>query len=381
MGNTGYKSFTFLEKYYIDDNTPTGETKPNAATDPDYIAPALDITSCPPSSRYYNTQQSKTVTKNNCETGYSGSDVTLIAYENQFVSNMSITDANNQALAWLENNAQIYANNIGVCEIVDDSNSPNPPILSSNLSAEGTIINLSWTIPYDNVGVTEYNLYRKVGLNGDWALYIPISHGDKTSFSDNALEPQTIYYYRMTARDAAENWSNFSNETSQITAESGPFCFVEGTLITLADGTQKPIESLELNQSLLSAEIETLNDTNDVTKLYKWSCNYLSENRITSPITKINVLTADKTIIINNGLLEATPSHSQLIQRDGVWKFVPLSDVIVGDILYNAEREPVPITSVFINSEKRKIYPLTLSPSHTYFANGILTHNVKPVDV
>lgn len=131
---------------------------------------------------------------------------------------------------------------------------------------------------------------------------------------------------------------------------------------------------------MLSTEIETLNDTNDVEKLYNWSCSYLLEKRITSPIIKIRSLTADKTIVINNGLLEATPSHSQLIQRDGIWKFIPLGDVIVGDNLYNIDKEIIPITSVFINSEKRKIYPLTLSPSHTYFANGILTHNIKPID-
>lgn len=131
---------------------------------------------------------------------------------------------------------------------------------------------------------------------------------------------------------------------------------------------------------MLSTEIETLNDTNDVEKLYNWSCSYLLEKRITSPIIKIRSLTADKTIVINNGLLEATPSHSQLIQRDGIWKFIPLGDVIVGDNLYSIDKEIIPITSVFINSEKRKIYPLTLSPSHTYFANGILTHNIKPID-
>ncbi|WP_187775461.1 Hint domain-containing protein [Flavobacterium johnsoniae] len=131
---------------------------------------------------------------------------------------------------------------------------------------------------------------------------------------------------------------------------------------------------------MLSTEIETLNDTNDVEKLYNWSCSYLLEKRITSPIIKIRSLTADKTIVINNGLLESTPSHSQLIQRDGIWKFIPLGDVIVGDNLYSIDKEIIPITSVFINSEKRKIYPLTLSPSHIYFANGILTHNIKPID-
>ena len=148
----------------------------------------------------------------------------------------------------------------------------------------------------------------------------------------------------------------------------------------MSDGTQLPIEQITLNQMLLSSEIDSLNDTNNVNNLYKWSCNYLLENRIKSPVTGILPLTVHKTIIVNEGLLEATPSHSQLIQRNGIWKFIPLEDIVVGDNLYNINKKIIPVTSVVINLEKRNIYPLSLAPSHTYFANGILTHNIKPID-
>lgn len=154
-------------------------------------------------------------------------------------------------------------------------------------------------------------------------------------------------------------------------------CFIEGTLITLPDGTRKAIEELTFEQLLLSAEIETLNDTNIPDELYKWSCEYLTENRIISPITKITKQVANKTIIVNNGLLEATPTHLQLIQRSGYWRFIPLGDIAVGDNLYTIDGEIIPVTSVTVNLEKRNIYPMTLNPFHTYFANGILTHNYK----
>jgi hypothetical protein len=154
-------------------------------------------------------------------------------------------------------------------------------------------------------------------------------------------------------------------------------CFVEGTLITLPDGSRKAIEELELDQLLLSAEIETLIDTNNASELYKWSSEYLSETRIISPITKLTQKIADKTMIINDGLFEATPTHLQLIQRDGFWRFIPLGDIQVGDNLYTIDKEIIPVTSVIVNLEERKIYPLTLNPFHTYFANGILTHNYK----
>ena len=284
MGNTGYKSFGALELYYVDDGSPTGQpTKPNVVTDPDYIAPVLDTTTCAPSIRYYSVEKRLSAKKNDCGSGYSGSTVTLTALTNQFVSTVSLADANAQADVWLATNVQSHANIAGTCEVT------------------------------------------------------PTSGG----------------------------------------GGGGTGCFVEGTLITLPDGTRKAIEKLTLDQLLLSAEIETLKDTNIPDELYKWSCEYLSENRIISPITKIAKQVADKTIIVNDGLLEATPTHLQLIQRNGYWRFIPLGEILVGDNLYTIDEEIIPVTSVVVNLEKRNIYPMTLNPFHTYFANGILTHNYK----
>lgn len=45
---TGYKGWSNLVQYYIDDNTITGLTKPNVDSDPDYFPPVLDIINCPP---------------------------------------------------------------------------------------------------------------------------------------------------------------------------------------------------------------------------------------------------------------------------------------------------------------------------------------------
>ena len=44
--NTGYKGYTTLEEYYIDDNTATGTTKDNLDTDPDYVYPIHDTVTC-----------------------------------------------------------------------------------------------------------------------------------------------------------------------------------------------------------------------------------------------------------------------------------------------------------------------------------------------
>lgn len=64
---------------------------------------------------YYNIARSLTAAKNDCAAGVMGTSVTLTANANQFVSTISIEDANAKADAWLSANVQAYANNAGSC--------------------------------------------------------------------------------------------------------------------------------------------------------------------------------------------------------------------------------------------------------------------------
>jgi hypothetical protein len=47
MPNTGYKAYTNLEQYYVDNDEATGIIKANSILDPDYIAPFIDLGFCP----------------------------------------------------------------------------------------------------------------------------------------------------------------------------------------------------------------------------------------------------------------------------------------------------------------------------------------------
>ncbi|MFC4477277.1 DUF5977 domain-containing protein [Flavobacterium chungangensis] len=66
---------------------------------------------------YYNIAKSLTAAKNDCAAGVMGTSVTLTANANQFVSTISVEDANAKADAWLAANVQAYANNTGSCRI------------------------------------------------------------------------------------------------------------------------------------------------------------------------------------------------------------------------------------------------------------------------
>lgn len=274
MGNTGYKSFASLEKYYTDDNSYAGETKPNVVTDPNYIAPVLDTETCVPSARYYNTVQTLQATKNNCSAGYAGSTVTLTANANQFVSATSVEDANDQAEAWLAANAQVYANTSGTCTLiyyntvqtmnatkdncpsgytgstvtliananqfesiisVEDANNQAIAWLTENAqiyaNSSGTCVDssaptttslgyslvtsttltLSWTASTDNVEVVGYDIY----ING----VLLDSTVSLLSYAVTGLSEATPYSFYVKAKDAAGN-SSTSNTVNITTPPS-----------------------------------------------------------------------------------------------------------------------------------------------------------------
>jgi len=209
MENTGYKSFETLERYYTDDNTATGETKPNVVTDPDYIAPFPDIANCPPGARFYNTKQTKTVTRNNCSRGYFGSTITFTANPQQFISSESELDANNQAIAWLENNAQVYANYSGTCTL--DVIPPSASILTASSITSNSLI-LSWTPATDDNGIIGYEIFKN-----DVLLASTVAEIHKYQVTE--LSTSTAYNFYVKAKDAAGN-SGSSNSLSITTLSS-----------------------------------------------------------------------------------------------------------------------------------------------------------------
>ena len=46
MSNTGFKAYTNLEQYYLDNGVATGVTKINNISDPDYVTPVYDPITC-----------------------------------------------------------------------------------------------------------------------------------------------------------------------------------------------------------------------------------------------------------------------------------------------------------------------------------------------
>jgi hypothetical protein len=97
-----------------------------------------------------------------------------------------------------------------------------PPFAIDNLSARlkqagktSGDIQLNWTVPYDNVGVVRYVVYRDTipGSLGD-----SLGPGSGTHFIDSGAAGDTAvnYYYRVKAVDAAGNKSAESNQVGEF---------------------------------------------------------------------------------------------------------------------------------------------------------------------
>ncbi len=94
-----------------------------------------------------------------------------------------------------------------------DVTAPNTPTNLTATTTGSTHVDLSWTSATDNVGVTNYEIYR------DNELIDTI--GNTTSYADNTVVGSISYQYKIRAKDAAGNFSGFSSQKT-VTA---PFLF------------------------------------------------------------------------------------------------------------------------------------------------------------
>jgi hypothetical protein len=160
----------------------------------------------------------------------------------------------------------------------------------------------------------------------------------------------------------------------------GGGCFIEGTNVTLADGSQVLIETLQVGDVLKSFAIDTLPlYSDDNTVLTTWNTETLTGTESTASIVSITPMQISEIVVINN-LLKTTSNHNHLVKHDGIWSFINASNVVVGDIMLDINNSEIEITSVETQQIEKTIYKMDVESLDVFYAENILTHNVKPVD-
>jgi len=108
---TGFSIYSTLQEYFVDDDTATGETKPNISTDADYISP-MESVDCP--KEFWNTEFIKNYQKTGCGEFATGSMVPYTVAAKSFKA-LSLSAANVLAENYADANGPAYANANGTC--------------------------------------------------------------------------------------------------------------------------------------------------------------------------------------------------------------------------------------------------------------------------
>lgn len=252
---------------------------------------------------------------------------------------------------------------------------PSPPtnLVADTYGLDSTWIRVTWAAPSGVSGIQGYRVWRNVD-GGGWNM---IGTASSTTYIDYETIGGGTHCYKVQAYTSVSVVSDYSNIDCYLMA----VCLVEGTLVTLSNGTQVRIEDLLEGDSLRTVEIKDLYDTNIAENLLKWSSDTLILKEGRNTIDHIRSMRAEETILINGGLLEATPMHIQLIRRNRMWMYERIKDVRVGDYLLGHGNNLIKVESVETLNEVKTVYPLSIDKVHNFYANGILTHNVKLTQV
>ncbi len=175
----------------------------------------------------------------------------------------------------------------------------------------------------------------------------------------------------------------------QINADPGgedPECFVAGTKVKMSNGLEKNIEDIKIGEQVLSYNIHTKKiESKKVTKLYT-QVHDLVDGDITVK-TKFNNGVETHNTIANpfwskdKGFVAADAERCNRLHQ---WvkqtnKGKDTEQLKVGDTLYHyngKELQEVMVTEIeHIVEPYIRTYDITVEDNHTFFANGILTHN------
>jgi len=109
---------------------------------------------------------------------------------------------------------------IGSSSTPVDTQAPSTPGSLSATAVSSTQVNLSWTAPTDNVGVTGYRVERCSGAG--CTNFVQIATPTTATYSNTGLTAGTSYSYRVRATDAAGNLSSYSTAATATTSAAAP---------------------------------------------------------------------------------------------------------------------------------------------------------------
>ncbi|MFH1237731.1 MAG: Hint domain-containing protein [Candidatus Aenigmatarchaeota archaeon] len=174
---------------------------------------------------------------------------------------------------------------------------------------------------------------------------------EKITSKELLMEPVDVYNLKI------EGTETFFADQFAV-HNKNPDCFLPGTKILMADGSEKNIEDIKFGDVVMSFEDEKL---------------------IPRPVNKIFPTSKDNYILLKTENHEAKVRGThKFYVGNGVFK--RLNDIVVGDVIYvleNSKLVPEKVISKELKKEAVDVYNFEVAGSHTYIANGFAVHNIK----
>lgn len=162
-------------------------------------------------------------------------------------------------------------------------------------------------------------------------------------------------------------------------------CLTHGTKITMADGSLKNIEDIQIGDVLLTADIEDLPNEDALYKaldiVNMWANPDITDFKYnTATVVGLYPSVAKQFFSMNNGLLEATGDHIHLIKDciTNEWVLARTNEIKIGDQFIDVNKNIVTIESISIIENDTPVVGLDVENLDLFFANGVLTHNRPP---
>ena len=201
--------------------------------------------------------------------------------------------------------------------------------------------------------ITDGDAY--VDISGDISQdVVTIVDTNNSGFSQSS--PVITAYYRRFAED---------DDDDDGSGGGGGTCFLEGTMITMADETIKPIEKIKVGDLVMSYDEHTKQIVN----------NKVVQTFFHPPDPKH--ISYGEYLIINNKM-RVTTNHAILADTNGrsLYDWPLAKDLTINDYLFDKDLNKIKIHTIEFVSAIVDTYNFEVENSHTYIAENYIVHNV-----
>lgn len=157
----------------------------------------------------------------------------------------------------------------------------------------------------------------------------------------------------------------------------GDCCFVEGTLISLADGGIKNIKDIQVGDVVLSFnENENIIQSNIVLSVRNKSSKSLIKYSFANGV--VTKSTDDHPYYVNGYNIS---SFNPLVTTEKYGFETEVNQINIGDTVNLADGNTTYIEDIEVLFDEEQVYTFEVENNHNYYANGILVHNKGNVTV